>query len=117
MLATGRRVAASNVRTRRSDVATATWAPPTQCEMLQVLSHLSAVSILGDHTKWHESVSLDSPQFVADCKTQVPLFCTCSADNLEEKDLGCQTADKMEDDVVILPGSTLRQDTVMSASI
>jgi len=87
----------------------AAWAPPTQCEMLQVLSHLSAVKVLGDHTKWHESVSLDSPQFVASCKAQVPLFCACSAANPEEKALGCSAADTAD-----LSASTLRQDAVMS---
>jgi len=94
----------------------AAWTPPTQCEMLQVLSHLSAVSILGDHTKWHESVSLDSPQFVADCKAQVPLFCTCSIDNPEEVALGCKLGDTTgSDGELILSDQTLRQDTVMSA--
>ena len=93
----------------------AAWAPPTQCEMLQVLSHLSAVKILGDHTKWHESVSLDSPQFVATCSAQVPLFCTCSTTNPEEVALGCSATDTLSAGEVILGPNTLRQDTVMDA--
>ncbi|CAN0306610.1 unnamed protein product, partial [Laminaria digitata] len=33
---------------------------PTKCEMAQVLSNLSELRILGDFTKRHESVALDS---------------------------------------------------------
>jgi len=52
------------------------WQPPTQCEMFEVLSNLSAVRVLGDHTKWHESVSLDDFRLVAaPCTQQVPLSC------------------------------------------
>ena len=36
------------------------WLPPTQCEMAEVLQGLSAVKILGDRTKWYESLSLDN---------------------------------------------------------
>merc|ERR1719473_104740 len=53
-----------------------TWKQPTQCEMMEVLAHLSAVRVLGDHTKWHESVALDSFGFVASCAAQVPLYCS-----------------------------------------
>ncbi|CAM9590523.1 unnamed protein product [Ectocarpus sp. 4 AP-2014] len=35
-------------------------APPTKCEMAEVLSNLSELRILGDFTKRHESVALDS---------------------------------------------------------
>ena len=35
------------------------WLPPTQCEMVEVLAGLTSVRILGDHTKWYESVALD----------------------------------------------------------
>ncbi|CAM9299509.1 unnamed protein product [Ascophyllum nodosum] len=33
---------------------------PTKCEMAQVLSNLSELRILGDFTRWYESVALDS---------------------------------------------------------
>lgn len=35
------------------------WHAPTQCEMIQVLSGLSSLKILGDLTDWYESVALD----------------------------------------------------------
>ena len=43
----------------KSTLATAMWNPPTQCEMMEMLSDLSAVRILGDYTQWHEAVGLD----------------------------------------------------------
>ncbi|KAJ0394306.1 hypothetical protein P43SY_004189 [Pythium insidiosum] len=36
------------------------WTRPTQCEMVAVLSALSSLRILGDFTRGHESVALDS---------------------------------------------------------
>lgn len=36
------------------------FAPPTQCEFVQVLSNLSAVQILGDFTRGYETVAIDS---------------------------------------------------------
>ena len=39
------------------------WQAPTRCTMIQVLSGLSKVLILGDHTQWYESVGLDSVGF------------------------------------------------------
>ena len=33
---------------------------PTKCDMVQVLSRLSALRILGDWTNWYESVALDN---------------------------------------------------------
>jgi hypothetical protein len=35
------------------------WQPPSQCDLIQVLSRLSSVRILGDLTRWYESVALD----------------------------------------------------------
>ena len=35
------------------------WTTPSKCEMVELLAGLSGVKILGDFTKWHESVSLD----------------------------------------------------------
>ena len=39
------------------------WAP-RRCEMVEVLAGLTAVRILGDFSRWYESVALDSVQFV-----------------------------------------------------
>jgi len=36
------------------------WTPPTQNEFVQVLKRFSALKILGDYTKHHESILLDS---------------------------------------------------------
>ena len=38
------------------------WEPPTKCEMIQVLSSISKIKILGDLTRWWESVILDNVQ-------------------------------------------------------
>ena len=35
------------------------WVKPSDCEMIEVLAGLSNLRILGDFTRWHESVSLD----------------------------------------------------------
>lgn len=48
------------------------WGAPSQCDMIQVLSRLSALRILGDWTAWYESVALDDVQF-ANTKGQLPL--------------------------------------------
>lgn len=62
------------------------WAPPTQCTFIEVLSGLTSLKILGDFTKWYESVALDTVQFI-NLKAQVPVCaqvspdasqCTCS---------------------------------------
>lgn len=37
-----------------------TWSKPSQCDMIQVLSRLSAIRILGDWTPWYETVALDN---------------------------------------------------------
>lgn len=39
------------------------WTPPTQCELVSVLSALSSLRILGDFTQGHETVALDSVAF------------------------------------------------------
>lgn len=36
------------------------WVKPDKCTFIEVLSNLSRVKILGDFTKWHESVGLDN---------------------------------------------------------
>ena len=35
------------------------WSPASQCDVIQVLSRLSKISILGDWTTWYETVALD----------------------------------------------------------
>ena len=41
------------------------WGHPTQCEMVEVLSGLTGFKILGDHTKWYESVAIDNVAYEA----------------------------------------------------
>jgi len=36
------------------------WTPPTKCEFIEILSGISSIKIMGDFTKWYESVSLDN---------------------------------------------------------
>lgn len=36
------------------------WSAPSQCDMLQVLSGLSSMNILGDWTAWYETTALDN---------------------------------------------------------
>ena len=43
--------------------ALAQWSAPSKCDMIQVLSRLSAIRILGDWTNWYESVALDDVSF------------------------------------------------------
>lgn len=38
------------------------WYRPSQCDIIQVLSRLSKIRILGDYTTWHETVALDNVQ-------------------------------------------------------
>lgn len=40
------------------------WKPPTKCEFIQVISNISSMKILGDFTKWYETVSLDNVQWI-----------------------------------------------------
>jgi len=86
----------------------ATWQPPTQCEMLQVLSGLTTVKVLGDHTKWHESVALDDFSFVASCANRVlPLKCSSTRTLLD----GTEETGTCE---ACRDGTTCKQETVMS---
>jgi hypothetical protein len=71
----------------------ASWVAPSQCAMVEVLSGLSAVRILGDFTRWYESVALDNAHFV-NLKAQVPVCaqetpdasrCSCNADAYPNK--------------------------------
>mmetsp|Transcript_28393 Transcript_28393/g.56748 ORF Transcript_28393/g.56748 Transcript_28393/m.56748 type:complete len:366 (-) Transcript_28393:46-1143(-) len=64
------------------------WTTPTKCDFVEVLSGLTSVQILGDFTKWYESVSLDDVKFKkASATSSIPLCaqgspdastCTCS---------------------------------------
>ncbi len=38
------------------------WFKPSQCDMIQVLSRLSKIRILGDWTTWYETVAIDNVQ-------------------------------------------------------
>lgn len=40
------------------------WKAPTKCEFIEVLSGLSGMKILGDFTKWYETVLLDNVSIV-----------------------------------------------------
>ena len=39
------------------------WSKVSQCEFLEVISNISNLKILGDFTKWYETVSIDDIQF------------------------------------------------------
>lgn len=63
------------------------WMPPSQCDIIQVLSRLSSVRILGDLTRWHESVALDDV-LLANKVSKIPVcamlrpdasVCSCDA--------------------------------------
>lgn len=61
------------------------WTPPSRCDLIQVLSRLTAVRILGDWTSWYESVAIDDVAFINTkgklplCAQQLPdaSICTC----------------------------------------
>jgi len=55
------------------------WTTPSKCEMIEVLSSLTSVKILGDHTRWYESVSLDNVKFSAGVKS-IPITCMTPVD-------------------------------------
>jgi len=38
------------------------WSAPSQCDLIQVLSRLSGLRILGDWTAWYETVAIDNVQ-------------------------------------------------------
>lgn len=61
------------------------WTVPSQCDMIQVLSRLSRLRILGDWTTWYESVGLEDV-LISNTKSNLPLcamsvpdakVCTC----------------------------------------
>lgn len=50
------------------------WQAPTNCEMVEVLSGLTGVKILGDHTRWYESIALDDVVYTHG-NNEVPVTC------------------------------------------
>lgn len=48
------------------------WSPASQCDLIQVLSRLSKIRILGDWTSWYETVGLDDVR-ISNTKGQLPL--------------------------------------------
>lgn len=60
------------------------WTAPTQCELIQVLSRLSGLRILGDWTEWYETVAIDSVQ-ISNLRAQLPL---CSM-TMPDASAGC----------------------------
>lgn len=50
------------------------WEAPSKCSMIEVLSGLTSVKILGDFTSWYESVSLDDVKVVkGKAKSDIPM--------------------------------------------
>ena len=52
------------------------WIVPTKCEMIELLSGISTIRILGDFTRWYETVSVDNVKIVAsiiDDRYQLPV--------------------------------------------
>jgi len=82
------------------NVLTTSWANPTQAEMVEVLSGLTNVKILGDHTKWHESVALDKVEFVAG---SIPIYVGCSTTDPYQN--CCPNAKVRQDAVATQPGA------------
>lgn len=57
------------------------WSAPSQCDMIQVLSNVSGMYILGDLTTWYETVALDSVM-IANTKSRLPLCAQSRPDAL-----------------------------------
>mmetsp|Transcript_9219 Transcript_9219/g.18674 ORF Transcript_9219/g.18674 Transcript_9219/m.18674 type:complete len:358 (-) Transcript_9219:65-1138(-) len=57
------------------------WSVPTKCDFIEVLSGLTHVKILGDFTKWYESVSIDNVKFTkSTAKSSIPICAQGSPD-------------------------------------
>lgn len=55
------------------------WSKPTACEFVEMLHSLSSIKILGDFTKFYESVALDDVYLTAPSgPTNIPITCLCS---------------------------------------
>ncbi len=59
---------------RNDLVAPRNWARPTQCEMVEAVAGITGLRILGDHTRWYESVGLDAVS-IAHGTGGVPMAC------------------------------------------
>ena len=64
------------------------WTTPTRCDILQVLSRLSSLDILGDWTTWYETLALDNVQLQNSVAGKIPICamsredassCSCDA--------------------------------------
>lgn len=49
------------------------WTTPTPCDFVEVLGDISSLRILGDHTRWYESVAIDRVAYTVG--GSVPLAC------------------------------------------
>ncbi len=63
------------------------WVPPSRCTFLQVLSRLSGLSILGDYTKYYETMSIDNVAMVANPSGRLPM---CAQGSPEAQQCVCQ---------------------------
>jgi hypothetical protein len=53
------------------------WIVPTKCEIIEMLSGISSIRILGDFTTWYESISIDNVKFLVDKvndRYQLPVY-------------------------------------------
>ena len=41
------------------------WSVPSRCSLIEVLSRITSVRILGDFTNWYEGISIDNVRYVA----------------------------------------------------
>ena len=65
------------------------WIVPTNCEMIELLSGISTIRILGDFTTWYESISIDNVKIVADkadTRYQLP---TCAQNQPDGRRCSC----------------------------
>ncbi len=50
------------------------WPTPSKCDFVEALAGITELSILGDHTRWYESVGLDQVS-ITHGKSGVPMDC------------------------------------------
>ena len=55
------------------------WTKPSTCDMIQVLAGISSLRILGDFTRWYETIGLDNVALRND-KSKLPLCAQRTAD-------------------------------------
>jgi hypothetical protein len=61
------------------------WSQPSKCDMIQVLSRLSSLRILGDWTNWYETIGLDNV-IISNTKGQLPV---CAMSNPDASICNC----------------------------